>query len=160
MPLMFWVLITGQRKHQSHQPETGTTGNRAPATRTGAPEKGREGRTTKTGYVSRQFDDMRRKAVNGRSDYLVAKGVGDFTFPCCPMDLCCWRWWINPAQSPQQHRLLPHMVKKTPDRFSKAGGISRLKRTRNNTEHLNRRRAGNGIICPFNSSRGADSGGN
>ncbi|EPF6100161.1 DUF927 domain-containing protein [Escherichia coli] len=30
---------------------------------------------------SRQFDDMRRKAVNGKSDYLVAKGVGDFTFP-------------------------------------------------------------------------------
>ncbi|WP_112053068.1 primase-helicase zinc-binding domain-containing protein, partial [Escherichia coli] len=29
---------------------------------------------------SRQFDDMRRKAVNGKSDYLVAKGVGDFTF--------------------------------------------------------------------------------
>lgn len=33
---------------------------------------------------SRQFDDMRRKAVNGKSDYLVAKGVGDFTFPVLP----------------------------------------------------------------------------
>ncbi len=85
---------------------------------------------------SRQFDDMRRKAVNGKSDYLVAKGVGDFTFPCCQMDLCCWRWWINPAQS-QQHRLLPHMVKKTPDRFGKAGGISRHKRTETTSQHHN-----------------------
>ncbi len=36
------------------------------------------------------------------------------------MDLCCWRWWINPAQS-QQHRLLPHMVKKTLTGSAKRG---------------------------------------